>query len=651
MTAGAGAERMRAHRGERALGLRRGHDRDEPALVGEIQRIEAEDLAEALDLFARSARAASSISMPHLRRSAISLSTVATPPRVASRMKRVPGAAASSASTRPCSGAQSLSIGASSARSPRAARIAAPWSPSTPLTSTASPGRARCAPSSSPARITPMPVVVRNSLSQAPRWHHLGVAGHDLHAGLARRRGHRSRDAAQQVDRQAFLDDRGAGQIERDRAADRQVVDRAAHGQLADVAAGKHQRIDHERVGGERQPVAVLAPAATSARAPDRRAAPAADCRTPRRTRRRSGPSSPCRRRRGSVTVGMTRPVPSCARLAHASVRRLVVGGAGALGRHHQRAERRLRRAGGAEHLALPRLQHALQHLAALAGLADRRSARRAPRTGARRRTAHRRRGTGRRNSRSSRGRAIRRTRAVRRPCRSRAAPPHCRRRRPRARTGSPPPRGPRRSAAAPSRSTAARRAARSPTTTSGLSIVPRDELVGRGADHHRHVAGPEEAVDPQIGAVEDRLDRRHDRDVVAEHREVADALALRLQHRQRGGRHRGLEAEPEEHHLAVRVLARERQRVRSANTPCGCRRRWPSPAAGSARTRHAHGVAERGEDHAGLRGDGDAVVDAAHRQHAHRTAGAVHQFDLRPAACPRCRSGRSRACGRRTPP
>ena len=47
----------------------------------------------------------------------------------------------------------------------------------------------------------------------------------------------------------------------------------------------------------------------------------------------------------------------------------VVVGGAGALGGHHAGPDRGLRRARGAEHLALPRLEHALEHLAALAGL------------------------------------------------------------------------------------------------------------------------------------------------------------------------------------------------------------------------------------------------------------------------------------------
>ncbi len=47
-------------------------------------------------------------------------------------------------------------------------------------------------------------------------------------------------------------------------------------------------------------------------------------------------------------------------------------------------------------------------------------------------------------------------------------------------------------------------------------------------------------------------------------------------------------------------------------------------------RAGHAHHVAEAGEDHAVGVGDGDAVVDAAHRDHADRAAGAVHELDVR---------------------
>ncbi len=47
----------------------------------------------------------------------------------------------------------------------------------------------------------------------------------------------------------------------------------------------------------------------------------------------------------------------------------VVVRGAGAFRGHHAGADRRLRGAGGAEHLALPGFEHALEHLAALARL------------------------------------------------------------------------------------------------------------------------------------------------------------------------------------------------------------------------------------------------------------------------------------------
>ena len=46
-------------------------------------------------------------------------------------------------------------------------------------------------------------------------------------------------------------------------------------------------------------------------------------------------------------------------------------------------------------------------------------------------------------------------------------------------------------------------------------------------------------------------------------------------------------------------------------------------------RARHAHRVAEGGEDDLRMLGDRDAIVDASHRQHADRAAGAVHQLDL----------------------
>jgi len=47
------------------------------------------------------------------------------------------------------------------------------------------------------------------------------------------------------------------------------------------------------------------------------------------------------------------------------------------------------------------------------------------------------------------------------------------------------------------------------------------------------------------------------------------------------------------------------------------------------ARTGYPHGVAEGREDHFGPLGERDAIVHAAHRQHADRASGAVDELDL----------------------
>ena len=191
------------------------------------------------------------------------------------------------------------------------ARIAAPWSPSTPLTSTTSPGRARSAPSSRPRRITPMPAVVRNSLSQAPLVDDLGVAGDDRDAGLARRRRHRAARRGAAARPAALLDDRGAGEVERHGAADGEVVDRAADRELADVAAGKEQRVDDVGVGREGEPVAARG---QSGEVETRLVVQRRQQRVvegARRRRRRSGPSSPCRRRHAPASRSARETVPS----------------------------------------------------------------------------------------------------------------------------------------------------------------------------------------------------------------------------------------------------------------------------------------------------------------------------------------------------
>ena len=117
---------------------------------------------------------------------------------------------------------------------------------------------------------------------------------------------------------------------------------------------------------------------------------------------------------------------------------------------------------------------------------------------------------------------------------------------------------------------------------------------------------------------------------MVAEDREVRDALGHRAQQR-RGdvGRCRRLEADREEHHLAVRVLAGDPQRVERRVDHAHVRalrlrlEQRPVPSG------DAHHVAEAREDHLGVPRNRDPIVDAPHRDHADRTAGPVDELDV----------------------
>ncbi len=101
---------------------------------------------------------------------ASSLSTEATPPRVASRMQRSCGpAASSSASTAGHSEHVSDSTAASSSNSPRASMIAVPWSPIVPDTMMRSPGRRPAGDSDARSSTAPTPAVQRYIWSAWPR--------------------------------------------------------------------------------------------------------------------------------------------------------------------------------------------------------------------------------------------------------------------------------------------------------------------------------------------------------------------------------------------------------------------------------------------------------------------------------------------------
>ena len=85
--------------------------------------------------------------------------------------------------------------------------------------------------------------------------HHFGVTGHNLNTvGFCGFR-HTADQLRENVKRQSFLKDKSAGEVARDRTADRQIIRRTAYRQFADVATGKNNRINHIAVSTERQTI------------------------------------------------------------------------------------------------------------------------------------------------------------------------------------------------------------------------------------------------------------------------------------------------------------------------------------------------------------------------------------------------------------
>ena len=162
------------------------------------------------------------------------------------------------------------------------------------------------------------------------------------------------------------------------------------------------------------------------------------------------------------------------------------------------------------------------------------------------------------------------------------------------------------------------------------LAVVGGDELERARADDRRDVAGADEAVEPQVGRVEQRPQRRHDRDVVAHAEEVRDALGLGALQGQRGRGGGGLEADREEDDVAVGVLPSRSAARRAASRPCGCRRPRPWRRCSVCSEPGTRIMSPKQVKITSVAaGDRDAVVDAAHRDHADRAAGAVDELDV----------------------
>ena len=225
-----------------------------------------------------------SIATPEARAS--SLSTEATPPRVASRMHaRTPGPRSASTaghSERVSETIVGVELELAAREHDRGAVLADRAGEQDPVA-----GRARARSAARGSR-RPSPVVVMYIPSAWPRSTTFVSPPTIATPAASAARGDRVDLGAQRRPRRRPSSRiRLSGQRERLRPAHREVVDRAVDRELADRAAREAQRLDHERVGGERE----------LADAPRRRRAPRS------RRRARAGPRRgcawPCRRRRG----------------------------------------------------------------------------------------------------------------------------------------------------------------------------------------------------------------------------------------------------------------------------------------------------------------------------------------------------------------
>src|SRR5215210_584526 len=159
------------------------------------------------------------------------------------------------------------------------------------------------------------------------------------------------------------------------------------------------------------------------------------------------------------------------------------------------------------------------------------------------------------------------------------------------------------------------------------LAVVLGHELIWPAAYDRRDVPRPDKRVEAQVRRVEQRPHRRNDGDVVAEHGEGLDALFLRPLQGQCRRWGRGLEADGVEDHLPVGVLARYaegvKRRVDHADVSAfGLYLQQVALGAGD-----THHVPKAGEDDLGALGYGYAVVNAAHREDADRAARTVDEL------------------------
>ena len=296
-----------------------GTNRHQPALVGDVERVEAQQLARAGHRHRPPESPSPRFRRPR-RRPGRSRSG-RRPARRASDRGGSGSPARRRAWPRPIRRRRAVALQGTFEPQPLADRHDGHAVPAqSPLSRMTSPGRTRAGEISTPGRTQPMPAVLMKMRSALPRSTTF-VSPVTIRTPAAR-----AVSAIEATMRRSVSNSRPSSrmkpcaQIGRFGPRHRQVVDRPADGQLADVAAGKHQRTNHEAIGRKRQP---RAGDRQHGRVVGRRSGIAAGarwaegfclrfrtdhwprttdhCQTPPETGLRSGSASTARRRRGQA--------------------------------------------------------------------------------------------------------------------------------------------------------------------------------------------------------------------------------------------------------------------------------------------------------------------------------------------------------------
>ena len=229
---------------------RRRDEGDELALVRDVHRVDSQDLGRAGHRRVAPVLRASLTSIATCEERASSLSTEATPPRVASRMQRSvwAGLLEQRVHDRPQRARVGLDVRVelelAAREHDRRAVLADRAGQQDAVAGADRVGRepgARVALAD--AGGADVHAVGRAAL------HDLGVAAHDLHLGRLRGRRDRLHLGLQVVGGEALLEDQRERERARARARHGEVVHGAVHGEVADRAAREAERLDHERVG------------------------------------------------------------------------------------------------------------------------------------------------------------------------------------------------------------------------------------------------------------------------------------------------------------------------------------------------------------------------------------------------------------------